>query len=280
MEPNPNRKCEIISKQTYPPHTDNISYCSECDIFLCSNCIPDHILNPSIIHRKKNGVIDLATHFSLFTQNITYLENKLDSFNQVNTQSNKALNPLKDNMKLIQSIQEKLNQLYERYERTVSSYEKDSKFSEIQEKEFSSLKEELKELKKIFKKGSFDEKRLLRSMFDINKKIKAYKKDKKMRETNKHQIHFQFSKKKNIRKNLNAILAKVNKIEAEMKKGFIIDNIINNNILEPTEKRNREREMSKAPLNKDNSNAQNIQKLPSSNNKESFSYPYQSENLI
>ena len=40
-----------------------------------------------------------------------------------------------------------------------------------------------------------------------------------MRETNKHQIHFQFSKKKNIRKNLNAILAKVNKIEAEMKKG-------------------------------------------------------------
>ena len=90
MEPNPKRKCEIISKQTYPPHTDNISYCSECDIFLCSNCIPDHILNPSIIHRKKNGVIDLATHFSLFTQNITYLENKLDSFNQVNTQSNKA----------------------------------------------------------------------------------------------------------------------------------------------------------------------------------------------
>ena len=82
-------------------------------------------------------------------------------------------------MKLIQSIQEKLNQLYESYERTVSSYEKDSKFSEIQEKEFSSLKEELKELKKIFKKGSFDEKRLLRSMFDINKKIKAYKKDKK-----------------------------------------------------------------------------------------------------
>ena len=82
-------------------------------------------------------------------------------------------------MKLIQSIQEKLNQLYESYERTVSLYEKDSKFSEIQEKEFSSLKEELKELKKIFKKGSLDEKRLLKSMFDINKKIKAYKKDKK-----------------------------------------------------------------------------------------------------
>ena len=204
METNSALKCEMNTNKTFN-HSGEFSYCSECDLILCSNCIISHYAaSKPNAHNKKNSIISLTTHFSLFIQNVNLLEKQLDTLNDIEEEYSKLLQPIRNNMETIQEIQKELKNLYERYESTVKSTENESKIHKLSEKEYKEMKGKLNELKVTYSNGNYEVKQMLKSLFDVNRRIESYEEEKKIcKSGNQKRI---VNEERDVERNLNLVM--------------------------------------------------------------------------
>ena len=282
METNSAVKCEMNTSKTVN-HSSEFSYCSECDLILCSNCIISHYAaSKPNTHNKKNSIISLMTHFSLFIQNVNLLEKQLDTLNDIEGKYSKLLQPMRNNMQTIQDIQKELSNMYESYESTVKSIENEMQGRpKLSEKDYKEIKGQLSELKNIYSNGNYEVKKMLKSLFDVNKRIESYEEEKKiLKSGNQKKI---INEERDIEKNLNLVIDIVTdtvNISSHKKKEKKLDK---ENAFAIHKKENRRINYQSVPFMKNDYDNRPIKKemFPIKKEKDiELLYPYHTENLI
>ena len=110
-------------------HTNIFSYCSKCDMLLCSNCIINHFFDNKELHSSEDDIMPINIYFNNFGETYKKFLNSLDSFeSMIETKPMDAvLKALYDNMGILKGIQAKLNKILEHYNNLIKWYEKENK---------------------------------------------------------------------------------------------------------------------------------------------------------
>lgn len=157
-------------------HTTIFSYCSKCDMLLCSNCIINHFFDNKELHSVEDNIMPINIYFKNFGQTCKKFVYSLDSFeSMIETRPKDAvLKALYENMGIVKGIQAKLNKIVEHYNYLIKWYEKENK-PLLDKTDFIKTKGKLYLMFHAYNIGNYDTKTILKWFNEIQNKIVEYK---------------------------------------------------------------------------------------------------------
>ena len=166
-------------------HTNIFSYCSKCDMLLCSNCIINHFFDNKELHSSEDDIMPINIYFNNFGETYKKFLNSLDSFeSMIETKPMDAvLKALYDNMGILKGIQAKLNKILEHYNNLIKWYEKENK-PLLDKTDFIKTKGKLSLMFHAYNIGNYDTKTILKWFNEIQNKLEEYNNNMKVSKHN------------------------------------------------------------------------------------------------